>query len=570
MPPSTKPAACGGCPLETRGYGFARPAGPIGAPVAIYGEALGQWESWENEAFVGPAGATLNRVIRQAGFDRADFRIHNVVNCRPVRDWLEGAPWERGAVQHCGSRYVDPAIEEWLRAGGKVVLALGGVAIRRFLDLPRGGGMKVKDFHGTVSRSPCGRFWVVGAHHPSYVRDKEPSLFPVLKHDLELAVQVAKEGWQPDVPRLIIDPPLDWFERWCDNYLTNRHSCWLAVDTETPEKEAADEDELMGEKGSTMTRINFSCSTGEGITVQPRGEYRKHIARILAADGTKAFWFAQFDLDVIRKDGFEVGGVVHDVMWIWHVVQSDLPMSLGFVAPFYSKMGPWKHWTSTDFGAYAAGDAVQTLRIAYGVAQDAVDLGLWEVYERHIWLVDQLALRPAEAIGLGYDRRRAERIGAAIGRMEKRLEGEVRQLASGTRLHPRGGWKTRPKNELIEVKEKRKKGHEVHKFTQADVIEQVEKVEVLICQSCEPPKVVATEKHQKCRKQKPPKVPKVKVPKPKKEAGSPRRKRSPAPASPGPKSPSSSPTSSGEPTEGETSSPTSAPSDPRTGLLERS
>lgn len=488
MPPSAKPHSCFLCPLESKGSGFALPVGPLSAPVAIYGEALGSWEAWDSEAFVGPAGATLNRAIKLAGADRNQFRIHNIVSCRPPRDWLADAPWEKGATEHCVRTQVKPALAEWLAAGGKVIFAAGGVPTWALLgiDKAKGDARRVQDYHGSVLRDPTDRFWVVPSYHPAYVRDKEPGLLGVLVHDLQLALGVAQEGWVPDTPRLVVDPPPGWFAEWCEVYLAHRHEVILAVDTETAEKKGHDEDELMGERAGHIIRYNVACSTGEGVTVTNTHEYKPWIRRIMEADGSKVFWYLKFDQEAIEQDGVTLGGVLHDAMLMAHTLQSDIPMGLGFWAPFYSRGGvPWKHLVTSDFGAYSAGDAVQTLRCTYGLIEDLTECGMWHVYERHMRLVDLLALRPAERVGVGFDITRAKALQAKLSGEERKLDEEVRRLAPDAqgKLHPAKGWVRRP-TKPVEVKVKRGRRMETHHFTPEQVEEIEVKEEVLVCTGC--------------------------------------------------------------------------------------
>jgi len=104
-----KPPTCSGCPLANTGEGFSHPSGPIGARFLFIGEALGEDESRQGMPFVGRAGQLFNKLLGYMGWDRGDVRVDNCIRCRPPRNWLVGAPWERKALDHCRRR-LGPAL----------------------------------------------------------------------------------------------------------------------------------------------------------------------------------------------------------------------------------------------------------------------------------------------------------------------------------------------------------------------------------------------------------------------------------------------------------------------------
>lgn len=58
--------------------------GSLDAPVAIVGEAPGDFEERQGRPFVGPAGRLLERELARLGLRREDWYITNVVKCRPT------------------------------------------------------------------------------------------------------------------------------------------------------------------------------------------------------------------------------------------------------------------------------------------------------------------------------------------------------------------------------------------------------------------------------------------------------------------------------------------------------
>ena len=94
---------CRRCPL-CRGRTNAVPGeGPPDARILFVGEGPGEQEDIQGRPFVGAAGQFLNDLLAEAGIDRQDVFITNIVKCRPpgnrephpdeveaCRDWLNG------------------------------------------------------------------------------------------------------------------------------------------------------------------------------------------------------------------------------------------------------------------------------------------------------------------------------------------------------------------------------------------------------------------------------------------------------------------------------------------------
>lgn len=416
-----KPAGCRGCALEKLGTGFAPPEGDPNSSILFVGEALGRNEAYQGRPFVGAAGETLNRTLKSVGLERSQVRIANVVSCQPPNDWLDGAPWERSAIEHC-KQYLDPVLAE----PHAVVVALGGTATRALLDLPK-AKHKQADWHGTVNQR--GNKLVVPTFHPAFINRGNQKLIGTVAHDIQVAIDAA-EGWTKDSPDLIVDPDPVWFSCWVADYLDalkNDIDPWLAVDIETNGKSGQDEGELK-DSDEEILRINFAISGDEGITVPFRGPYMPSVRELLASKGVKSFWNARFDVPRLRREGVAVNGIVLDFMWAWHVLQSDLPRGLGFVAPFYSAYGAWKHYSGSNPGLYAAIDAVQTHRISYGIARDLQAAGQWEIFLKHVEELDRRVLHPAEEIGLKVDKERLREFKKKLEQKEKEGLEKIRAL----------------------------------------------------------------------------------------------------------------------------------------------
>lgn len=457
----SKPGTCVGCVLEKKGFGYAPAIGPNNSKILLVGEALGSTEAVRGQPFVGMAGGMLDRILRLCGFSRDQFRIDNVVRCQPPNNWLDGAPWQHEAVNHC-SVHINGTLNE----NHTVVIPLGTVPAQRLLGIApgtRNGG--ITNLHGTVSRDPLDRFWIVPSFHPSYIQRGAHNLIGVCVSDFRLAAEIAIKGHVPEEPTLVVDPSPEWFGKWVRDALSWAqakrfeldHPPWLAADIETPEKaQGKDEGEL--ETGKTkvrakavdlgtaskpkelkdptniILRINFSYKEDEGITVPFAPAYMAGIRALLASPFfSKVFWNKSYDLPRLEINECPVAQPIHDHMDAWHVLQSDLPRGLGFVSPFYNRRPPWKHLSDEKPGEYGAEDGVRTVKNSYGIEADLKKLGMWDAYYRHVFLLDTYALKPAEEIGLRVFPGNAKKgtglqgFSQELGREKERISGNIRE-----------------------------------------------------------------------------------------------------------------------------------------------
>lgn len=142
--------------------------GPADARVMIVGEAPGAREDQQGRPFVGSAGKLLDGVLAEAGLDRADVFITNIVKARP--------PNNRDPKQ--------PEVDHhwpWLEAQlavirPQLVVPLGRLALRRFDT-----DAKIGTVHGTAIESGDGKR-LFPLYHPAAALHN-PSLRDVLIAD---------------------------------------------------------------------------------------------------------------------------------------------------------------------------------------------------------------------------------------------------------------------------------------------------------------------------------------------------------------------------------------------------
>lgn len=483
MPQLSKPHTCTGCPLESKGLGYAPAVGPTGSRLLLVGEALGDDEVRQGEPFVGRAGGILGRILTRSGINRSDVRIDNTVRCQPPNNWLEGAPWERGAVNHC-SQYLNQTLQE----DHQVIIALGGTATRRLLNLGK-DNYKHQDWHGSPIR--VGKHWIISTFHPAFVFKRGSGIIGGMLYDFQVAKEVIQEGWTPELASLVVDPDIAWFNAWVEEYLSHEEA-WLSCDIETPEKLTGKSEEELEQEGQIL-RINFSFNRDQGITVPWSGQYLAGIRRLLSSSGVKAWWNARYDIPILRAQGYAPAGTNLDFMWGWHILQSDLPRGLGYVSPFYSRYGPWKHLSSGDPGRYAAIDAVQTTRVASGIARDLQKQGQWDTFYRHVYELDQRVLHPAEDIGLLTNKEKLTAFKEKLLKVEQEKQAQLKEIVPKEALewHPKGGW-TRPHETDFIVTYKRGEEKFPVGYRQDEQFTQIEQLLVQVCVSCNAQSIART------------------------------------------------------------------------------
>lgn len=517
-PAHSKPRGlhCDQCVLATAGVGFVPDTTNVEAPVLFVGEAPGYDEARLGEPFLGAAGSMLKRILSVIGRQREDQQLANVVKCTPPDFNLARFP---GATQSC--RYLDATLDQRAAHWGKdaVVVALGQTALQRLLGFPsKTKGVAVQDFHGTVNRDPSDRFWVVPTYHPSFLQRGATNLIGVTALDVSRAFEIAEQGPPaPDPAQLFLDPPVEWFRVWMQQYLAmaaqDPFAYPLAVDIETPEK-GTDEGALVGTVEHAtyrILRVNFSANPNEGITVPYTAEYIALIDEVLSAPAVKYFWYKGYDEPRLRAAGHLWHPLwSYDVMWGAKALQSDLPQGLGFWAPFYSRFGAWKHLAHDRPSYYAAVDGLQTRRVGDGVFGDLQREGRFDVFARHMHRFHVQVLQPATDVGVPADRPALEAFREDLAEKAAALLTSIADAVpeSLCPLTPKAGLTRPPAEGAVHTKaratttrgEAKKDPPDPLKmalYSRSRVVEKLVSLEVKVCLSCGKSQVAKTHRCEK-------------------------------------------------------------------------
>jgi len=348
--------------------------------VTLLGEALGADEAKAGRAFVGKAGFKLTRLIEWAGLDRSKFDIFNTAWCRPPNNRLEGTVHEDTAISHCRGAHWGALLDR-----SRVVVPLGNVATSALLK--RKGILSIRGYVWAGDG-----YHIIPSVHPSFIQRGQAKWSAALIHDLQKSVQLATEGLPTHLTSYMLDPSPSGAYQWARSYLLfleANPNAYLAFDIETPFKKA-DEDEIVLDSDAPdrtwkIDRIAFSFRGLYALSIPWGPEYRAAIALILGSAGPKVVWNQGFDVPRVRREGVVVNGIIHDGMVAWHILHTDLPKSLRFVATFTCPWQPaWKHLSSARPAFYNATDADVELRSMVAIEKELRRTGLWDVYQRDV------------------------------------------------------------------------------------------------------------------------------------------------------------------------------------------
>jgi DNA polymerase len=163
--------------------------GPARAKAMLVGEQPGDREDREGHPFVGPAGALLDRALQEAGIERGDVYITNVVKHFRFR-----ARGKRRIHQRPDREHVQ-ACRPWLDAELAIVkphvlVCMGAVAAQGLL----GSKVRVTRDRGTPIESELADWVTVTVHPSSILRagDERQAAYEAFVRDLETVAGLLK------------------------------------------------------------------------------------------------------------------------------------------------------------------------------------------------------------------------------------------------------------------------------------------------------------------------------------------------------------------------------------------
>jgi DNA polymerase len=145
------------CPeLAETAHNLVMGDGNLNAEIVFIGEAPGKNEDEQGLPFVGAAGKFLNEMLAQAGMERSDVYITNIVKYRPPNN-RDPLPEEKKAFWPYLVRQLDVIAP-------KVVVTLGRHSMEYFLP-----SAKISQVHGEAKRIAFGdqKIVIVPLYHPA-------------------------------------------------------------------------------------------------------------------------------------------------------------------------------------------------------------------------------------------------------------------------------------------------------------------------------------------------------------------------------------------------------------------
>lgn len=145
------------CPeLAAQAHNLVMGDGNLNAEIVFIGEAPGKNEDEQGLPFVGAAGKFLNEMLAQAGMERSDVYITNIVKYRPPNN-RDPLPEEKQAFWPYLTRQLEVIAP-------KVVVTLGRHSMEYFLP-----EAKISQVHGEAKRVVFGdkKLVIVPLYHPA-------------------------------------------------------------------------------------------------------------------------------------------------------------------------------------------------------------------------------------------------------------------------------------------------------------------------------------------------------------------------------------------------------------------
>jgi uracil-DNA glycosylase len=170
-------ASCEACDLYKTGTQTVFGEGSSKARIMFIGEMAGDYEDREGRPFVGPAGKLFDRLLLEAGIDRKEVYVSNVVK------HFKWEPRGKRRIHTTPNAAEIAACKPWLEAEivvvrPKVIVCLGATAAKVIF----GKDFKVSQQRGELVASPYAPFALATVHPSSILRDQDDQA----RHQAEL------------------------------------------------------------------------------------------------------------------------------------------------------------------------------------------------------------------------------------------------------------------------------------------------------------------------------------------------------------------------------------------------
>jgi uracil-DNA glycosylase family 4 len=479
-----QPDSCIGCPLHDQhiGIGFMNPDGTGSNGVLILLEALGKNEAWEGLPIRpdAPAGSVFNGILRRIpGADRKQFLLSNTIWCQPGKtNWLDGAPYEFAAIEHC-QQYN----QELIRARRpRAIVTMGAIPTRTVTGMA-GRKQNISLIRGFIIPSSRPEYYVDGkpipvipTFHPSHLmrssktrsKNKEEgtqeggkvqkafggmNLVGVVSRDIKLAMAIAAGKWPTERRKFdVVKGNRDVMAHLIRLY--KEHPEWdLFWDIETPfsiKKLDETENDLTHTEVSQI-QFAYDSQTGYVFPGFNVGYVLEGTKELMSLPNRKISWNGhKFDTPVIGGNGVGIEGINLDLMQAWGWIEPDLPKALQFATSFAApNLPPWKHMSGDADDIYGACDVISLAILRDYIFGEMEKEGLKQSFERHVIKLGA-EMKAASVRGFPVDSKKHNEWGGKVDVEVTELEEKVRALVPEHLLNcqPKAGYVRTPKQIL--------------------------------------------------------------------------------------------------------------------------
>lgn len=304
--------------------------GPVGARIAIVGEAPGAHEDQQLRPFVGPAGSVLEQCLHAAGLIKSEVYLTNVVKVRPPRNDISPYYNEKtGRFSDAGKEWVEHLHEELREHKPNLIVAAGGCALAALTGVPR-----ILKYRGYFFDSPVGK--VLPTIHPSAALRG----MYLYRHLIAADLKKAKEhSGSPELKRpdrqlvynfTTVTEILEWLEYY-------EHQPLVCFDIEVMNYE--------------ISCISFASDPSVAISVPLDSRWSVEdesliwigLQKVLGSPSIKVVQNGIFDTSfLLTRCGIEVRGPIHDTMVAHSIMYPELRKGLDFIGSIYC--GTQAYW----------------------------------------------------------------------------------------------------------------------------------------------------------------------------------------------------------------------------------
>lgn len=410
-----------------------KPTGPLDAEIAIVGEAPGYNEVKQGKPFVGRSGKLLSECLRNAGINRHDCYITNVVKERPPKNNIKKfidlgnqSPIPNNNYGERAVSYIEMLEDELDSCEANVIVAVGNIPLWTLTGI-RGG---ITKWRGSILESTLlpGRKVIPVIHPSAALRMYIWRYF--ITFDLQ---RVRDESEFPEIREPSINYYLRPTFKEAMQYLNQCEDAGtFSFDIEVYNGEVS----CIGFSSSPTSSMSipFIYENGDYFDPDQETEVWLRIGELLEdEDLTKIVQNANFDTSFLfRKYGIKPRNL-EDTMIAQAILYPDFPKGLDFITaqytkiPYYKDDGKFQAQVNEKFWLYNAKDAVVLMQAFPAQETELERQGNMDSYEHQSGLLEPLLFLTEHGIKMdteGLERKHQE----TLLELQK-LEDEFNHLA---------------------------------------------------------------------------------------------------------------------------------------------